>query len=35
MTGFLSLQDNAKYKALAPYYIAEIYLIKRIMIKRK
>ena len=29
LTGFLSLQDNEKYKALAPYYIAEIYLIKK------
>lgn len=35
LSGFLSLQDNAKYKALVPYYIAEIYLIKRIMTKRK
>ncbi|WP_294592556.1 tetratricopeptide repeat protein [uncultured Bacteroides sp.] len=26
---FLPLQDNAKYKALVPYYIAEIYLIKK------
>ena len=26
--GFLSLQGDAKYKALVPYYIAEIYLIK-------
>ena len=25
LKGFLSLQDNPKYKALAPYYIAEIY----------
>lgn len=29
LSGFLSLQDNAKYKALVPYYIAEIYLIKK------
>ena len=29
LTGFLSLQDNEKYKALVPYYIAEIYLIKK------
>lgn len=29
ISGFLSLQDNAKYKALVPYYIAEIYLIKK------
>ena len=29
LSGFLSLQDNPKYKALAPYYIAEIYLIKK------
>ena len=29
LTGFLSLQDDAKYKALAPYYIAEIYAIKK------
>lgn len=35
LSGFLSLQDNAKYEALVPYYIAEIYLIKRIMTKRK
>lgn len=27
--GFLSLQDNAKYRTLVPYYIAEIYLIKK------
>lgn len=26
--GFLSLQGDAKYKTLVPYYIAEIYLIK-------
>ncbi len=26
LSGFLSLQDNAKYKTLVPYYIAEIYL---------
>ena len=26
LSGFLSLQDNAKYKMLVPYYIAEIYL---------
>lgn len=35
LNGFLSLQENAKYEALVPYYIAEIYLIKRIMTKRK
>lgn len=29
LKGFLSLQDNSKYKALAPYYIAEIYAIKK------
>lgn len=29
LSGFLRLQDNAKYKALVPYYIAEIYLIKK------
>lgn len=29
LSGFLSLQDNSKYKALVPYYIAEIYLIKK------
>lgn len=29
LKGFLSLQDNSKYKALVPYYIAEIYAIKR------
>ena len=29
LNGFLSLQDNAKYEALVPYYIAEIYLIKK------
>lgn len=29
LNGFLPLQDNAKYKALAPYYIAEIYLAKK------
>lgn len=29
LSGFLSLQDNAKYKTLVPYYIAEIYLIKK------
>lgn len=29
LSGFLSLQDNEKYKALVPYYIAEIYLIKK------
>ena len=27
--GFLSLQDNGKYAALVPYYIAEIYLVNR------
>ena len=26
LKGFLPLQDNAKYKALVPYYIAEIYV---------
>ena len=29
LSGFLSLQDNDKYKAMVPYYIAEIYLIKK------
>lgn len=29
LSGFLPLQDNAKYKDLVPYYIAEIYLIKK------
>lgn len=29
LSGFLSLQEDAKYKALVPYYIAEIYLIKK------
>lgn len=29
LSGFLPLQDNTKYKALVPYYIAEIYLIKK------
>lgn len=29
LSGFLPLQDNAKYKTLVPYYIAEIYLIKK------
>ncbi|MEG2855257.1 tetratricopeptide repeat protein [Bacteroides sp.] len=29
LKGFLSLQDNSKYRALAPYYIAEIYAVKR------
>ena len=29
LSGFLSLQDNTKYKTLVPYYIAEIYLIKK------
>ena len=29
LSGFLPLQDNAKYKSLVPYYIAEIYLIKK------
>lgn len=29
MKGFLSLQNEPKYKALAPYYLAEIYLIKQ------
>ena len=29
LNGFLALQDNDKYKALVPYYIAEIYLIKK------
>jgi TolA-binding protein len=27
--GFLSLQDHPKYKAVVPYYIAEIYLLKK------
>lgn len=29
LDGFLALQNNAKYKALAPYYIAEIYIIQK------
>ena len=29
LKGFLPLQDNPKYKALVPYYIAEIYAIKK------
>lgn len=29
LSGFLSLQGNDKYKELVPYYIAEIYLIKK------
>lgn len=29
LSGFLPLRDNAKYKALVPYYIAEIYLAKK------
>lgn len=29
LEGFLSLQDNEKYEALVPYYIAEIYLDKQ------
>lgn len=29
LSGFLPLQEDAKYKALVPYYIAEIYLIKK------
>ena len=29
LKGFLSLQDDAKYKNLVPYYIAEIYLLKK------
>ena len=29
LNGFLSLQDNDKYKETVPYYIAEIYLIKK------
>lgn len=29
LEGFLPLQDNAKYKSLIPYYIAEIYLLKK------
>lgn len=29
LEGFLPLQDNAKYKSLVPYYIAEIYLLKK------
>ena len=29
LSGFLPLQDNAKYKTLVPYYIAEIYLAKK------
>ena len=28
LSGFLPLQDNAKYKDLVPYYIAEIYLVE-------
>lgn len=29
LNGFLALQDNDKYQALVPYYIAEIYLVKK------
>lgn len=29
LSGFLPLQDDEKYQALVPYYIAEIYLIKQ------
>lgn len=29
LSGFVPLQENPKYKTLAPYYIAEIYLIKK------
>lgn len=29
LSGFLPLQDNAKYKELVPYYIGEIYLLKK------
>jgi len=29
LNGFLTLQQNEKYKDLVPYYIAEIYLIKK------
>ncbi|MCE8464120.1 tetratricopeptide repeat protein [Bacteroides nordii] len=29
LKGFLPLQDNPKYKALVPYYIAEIYAIRK------
>lgn len=29
LSGFLPLQDNEKYKTLVPYYIAEIYLMKK------
>lgn len=29
LEGFLPLQDNAKYKNLVPYYIAESYLLKK------
>lgn len=29
LQGFLSLQNDAKYKALVPYYIAEIYSLKK------
>lgn len=29
LNGFLTLQQNEKYRSLAPYYIAEIYLIKK------
>ena len=29
LKGFLPLQDDAKYKALVPYYIAEIYAVKK------
>lgn len=29
LQGFLPLQDDAKYKALVPYYIAEIYSLKK------
>lgn len=29
LAGFLPLQDDPKYKTLVPYYIAEIYLVKK------
>ncbi|MBQ8502371.1 MAG: tetratricopeptide repeat protein [Bacteroides sp.] len=29
LSGFLSLQENDKYRALVPYYIAEIYLLDK------
>lgn len=33
LQGFLSLQNNKKYKSLVPYYIAEVYLLKQMYSK--